>query len=159
MFAACMPAQDDWLNDLSSTPPVSRTMHAVSAPPPPLDEVLAGPELAGAELDVSELDVAGAGGGVEPELPPPLLLEPQAERASATTATPEITALERRARTLVVPFDDRRPLCRRCVSRHRLHHGPPRKSQPGAESPVRHLIVARIVAAVRIVAELDHCLL
>src|ERR1700759_490949 len=31
--AACMPAHDDWLNDLSSTPPVSSTMHALNAVP------------------------------------------------------------------------------------------------------------------------------
>ena len=31
--AACMPAQDDWLNDLSSTPPVSSTMQALNAVP------------------------------------------------------------------------------------------------------------------------------
>ena len=30
LFAACIPAHDDWLNDLSSTPPVSSTMHALS---------------------------------------------------------------------------------------------------------------------------------
>src|SRR6266487_1812341 len=41
--AACIPAQDDWLNDLSSTPPVSSTMHAFRLPVdelppvPPLD--------------------------------------------------------------------------------------------------------------------------
>jgi hypothetical protein len=134
-------------------------MHASSDPPPPaLDEELGALEL-DAELD-EELDVTGAGGGdADPEFPPPLLFDPQAERASATTATPEIAALVRRARTLVVPFDDRRPLRRRCVSRHRIHPGAPRKRSSGAELPVRHLIVARIVVGVRIVAEFDHCLL
>src|SRR5215813_6010839 len=36
--AACMPAHEDWLNDLSLMPPMSVTMHAlkavVPAPPP-----------------------------------------------------------------------------------------------------------------------------
>src|SRR5690242_20708904 len=32
LLAACMPAQDDWLNDLSSTPPTSSTMHAFRLP-------------------------------------------------------------------------------------------------------------------------------
>jgi hypothetical protein len=133
-------------------------MHALSAPPP-VEEELAALELDGAELD-EELEVTGAGGGdADPELPPPLLFDPQAARASATTATPEIAALVRRARTLVVPFDDRRSLCRRCVSRHRIHPEAARKRSSGAELPVRHLIVARIVVAVRIVAEFDHCLL
>ena len=32
LLAACMPAHDDWLNDLSSTPPTSSTMHALRLP-------------------------------------------------------------------------------------------------------------------------------
>src|SRR5689334_16008383 len=32
LFAACRPAHDDWLNEWSSTPPVSRTMHALRLP-------------------------------------------------------------------------------------------------------------------------------
>ena len=41
LLAACMPAQEDWLNEWSSTPPVSRTMHAVNfLPVPPLRRVL-----------------------------------------------------------------------------------------------------------------------
>jgi hypothetical protein len=57
-LAAVMPAHDDWLNDLSSTPPVSRTMHALTD-----DKALpAGAELeAGALLDAGALDDAAAG--------------------------------------------------------------------------------------------------
>src|SRR5262244_2310117 len=32
--AACMPAHDDWLNDLSLMPPMSVTMHALNAAVP-----------------------------------------------------------------------------------------------------------------------------
>ena len=36
--AAWRPAHDDWLNEWSSTPPVSSTMQALNAwPPPPLE--------------------------------------------------------------------------------------------------------------------------
>src|SRR4029079_1851023 len=32
LLAACMPAHEDWLNEWSSTPPMSRTMHALRLP-------------------------------------------------------------------------------------------------------------------------------
>src|SRR5664280_2611760 len=38
LFAACRPAHEDWLNDRSSTPPVSSTMHALNAVPAALLE-------------------------------------------------------------------------------------------------------------------------
>src|SRR5664280_1413036 len=48
LFAACRPAHEDWLNERSSTPPVSSTMHALNAvpaaevaPAPPADVLLA----------------------------------------------------------------------------------------------------------------------
>src|SRR6478735_5200060 len=83
LAAFCMPSHDDWLNDLSSTPPVSRTMQASTVLPAVADEV---PLEAGADV-----------------LPPPLLLLPHAVSASATAATPAITALVRRPRTMNVP--------------------------------------------------------
>jgi hypothetical protein len=55
LLASCSPCHDDWLNEWSSTPPVSRTMHALVAPP-------AAAELAGAAgLDTgAAAELAGA---------------------------------------------------------------------------------------------------
>src|SRR5882757_401324 len=72
-----MPAQADALNDLSSIPPVSVTMHAVKSvagalDPPGVDEPLPPP--------------AGA------VVPPPLLLLPHAPSSSAKAAIPAVIA-------------------------------------------------------------------
>src|SRR5690349_16306158 len=69
--ASCMPFQEDWLNERSSTPPTSSTMHALSACPAvaPDDGLLAA-----APPDVEPLlDDAG--------------FEPHAARATDATAT------------------------------------------------------------------------
>ena len=58
LFASCMPCHDDWLNERSSTPPVSSTMHSV-AEPVEAGALLAG-ELAGAD-DAGVLGVEAAG--------------------------------------------------------------------------------------------------
>jgi hypothetical protein len=57
LLASCSPCHDDWLNEWSSTPPVSRTMQALIAPP------AAGAELTGAAgLDTgAAAELAGAG--------------------------------------------------------------------------------------------------
>src|SRR4029077_5243506 len=44
LLAACRPPHDDWLNEWSSTPPTSSTMHALRLPP-------AAAELVGVESD------------------------------------------------------------------------------------------------------------
>ena len=57
LLASWSPCHDDWLNEWSSTPPVSRTMHALVAPP------AAGAELAGAAgVDAAGAELAGAAG-------------------------------------------------------------------------------------------------
>ena len=64
LLASCSPCHDDWLNEWSSTPPVSRTMHALIAPPAAGAELAgaAGVDAAGAELaGAAALVVAGAG--------------------------------------------------------------------------------------------------
>jgi hypothetical protein len=63
-----MPAQDDWLNDLSSTPPVSSTMQALNAVP------------LGAALPVEP-----------PPLSAGLLPHPASSSALATAHTPIVT--------------------------------------------------------------------
>ena len=56
LLASCSPCHDDWLNEWSSTPPVSSTMHALNAPP-------AAAELAGAAgVDAAGAELAGAAG-------------------------------------------------------------------------------------------------
>src|SRR5450755_2589447 len=63
LLASWSPCHDDWLNEWSSTPPVSSTMHAFTAPPPAaLDTAgLAGALVAaGAELAAAEVEGAGA---------------------------------------------------------------------------------------------------
>jgi hypothetical protein len=93
-----MPAHEDWLNDLSLTPPVSSTMQAL----------IVLPVLVFEDELVTELELPPDGWLDEPvvpppALPPPLLLLPHADRASVTAATPAITALVRRPRTLEIP--------------------------------------------------------
>src|SRR5579875_1548219 len=97
LAACCMPAQDDWLNDLSSTPPVSSTMHASIFLPHGV------PVETGVVLVPPAWVVTGAGLGAEvlpPALPPPLLLLPHADMTSAMAAIPAIAALVRRPRTM-----------------------------------------------------------
>src|SRR5664280_1600377 len=53
LFAACRPAHEDWLNERSSTPPVSSTMHALKAVPAALLE----PALLGDALLVVGVDL------------------------------------------------------------------------------------------------------
>src|SRR5207245_1067191 len=95
-FAVCasfMPCQDDWLNERSSTPPVSSTMHALRA----------WPELA--PPDAAPLD------DVEPLPPVAPDFDPHAVKATVATAAS--------ARTRTVPFtvppQSRRRPCRTCV--------------------------------------------
>ena len=71
-------------------------MQAVSLPvDPDPDEA---DDVSGAELELVSPPAVGAG----LVLPPPLLLLPQADNASVTAATPAITALVRRPRTMIV---------------------------------------------------------
>src|SRR5579863_10015766 len=63
LLAAWKPSHDDWLNDLSSRPPVSVTMHAVKlvAPADELDELFPPPEpLPDPELALAHADVRSA---------------------------------------------------------------------------------------------------
>jgi len=53
LLASCSPCHDAWLNEWSSTPPVSSTMHALIAPP-----------AAGAGLDATGLAGTLAAGAV-----------------------------------------------------------------------------------------------
>src|SRR5581483_12075768 len=85
LCAAVMPAQDDWLNDLSSTPPVSSTMQALSALPVDVDDEPLPPGL------LDEL------------FPPDLALLPQPESRSAMAATPAIAAVVRVEPKMIIP--------------------------------------------------------
>jgi hypothetical protein len=78
LFAACRPAHDDWLNDLSSTPPVSSTMQAVNG------AVAAELLDAGAEDELAALLVV-AGGALLLD-PPDLALLPHAVSTMAPIA-------------------------------------------------------------------------
>ena len=57
LLASCMPCHDDWLNERSSTPPVSSTMHSVAEP---VEAGLLTGALAGAD-DAGVLGVEAAG--------------------------------------------------------------------------------------------------
>jgi hypothetical protein len=68
LLASCRPCHDDWLNEWSSTPPVSRTMHALIAPPAAGAELTGAAALdagAGAELTGAAALDAGAGAAAE----------------------------------------------------------------------------------------------
>jgi len=104
-------------------------MHAVSEPPvAALDE----PDEDGAALEVTDDDPPA--GWVAAELLPPPPLEPQADRASATAATPAIAALVRRPRTIVIPSNTGGSSHAGVgVSRHRIGGEATRKAHPGSE--------------------------
>src|SRR5689334_15320287 len=130
-----MPSHEDWLNDLSSTPPMSSTMQAliVLAPPPP-------PAEADDDCCVALDEVPPA--GAELLLLPPLLLLPHADRVSATAATPAITALVRRPRTIVVPSRaGTTPAPALAYLRHGIGAGASRKGSGRARS---HLVIGSL---------------
>src|SRR4051794_40506245 len=91
LLAACRPAQEDWLKERSSTPPVSRTMHAVRAAFPAEDTadaaedtVEAPAEIAEAAEEAAEATADGRDGPLEA---PPSLFDPHAVSASAAAPT------------------------------------------------------------------------
>lgn len=86
LLASCRPCHEDWLNERSSTPPVSSTMHSFAEP---VDAAVGLPdaalELDGAVLGAVEADVDEVGVVLDEELAELFGLLLHAVNASATT--------------------------------------------------------------------------
>ena len=104
LAAVCMPAHDDWLNDLSSTPPVSSTMQALIVLP------RGG---CGRRARCVALPTTVPPAGAELVLPPPLLLLPHADRVSATCGHPCDDGAGTQTTHDICPFENRRHRRRR----------------------------------------------
>src|SRR5581483_7190862 len=59
LLASCRPCHDDWLNDRSSTPPVSSTMQRLAEPVEAALGLLGALDEAGALLGALDADVVG----------------------------------------------------------------------------------------------------
>src|SRR3954453_5567313 len=137
LLAAWRPAQDDWLKERSSTPPVSRTMQALRG-------ALAADDTADAAEDATDAadetaaaadeaaDAAPDGSEAAAEAPPSLL-DPHAVRASAAAPMTAATCTD----FFTVPPEAGSWWCIPCDQGPHPGAGPPRRSAYDPSAPAR----------------------